>query len=289
MAERKTGTSPSPRTEGADTKLQGGAFSPPYHDLADPTECPFEALPVETVLLIAQYCGSAQNQARLAQASKWLNVIVSPVVYETVCADSEWILPEWVADIAATPLVHAINVGNYDIAKFLLQHGAAVELRENCAGRPVEVTLLHLLATATPSKETCQIMEMLVQRKYVPVDATDAGGLTPLARAAAMGGGDPVLETLKALGADVNYVIPAGNFAPSKSILEAFFEADLDYSWMTAKRVRAARRFIELSGEAGDKDHQRSLLNQCRKELLRPGYEKLKVLEEFIEYLETRL
>ncbi|KAK8066693.1 hypothetical protein PG997_013440 [Apiospora hydei] len=435
MAERKTGTSPSPRTEGADTKLQGGAFSPPYHDLADPTTCPFEALPVETVLLIAHHCDSVQDQAMLAQASKWLNVIVRPIVYETVCADSEWsvlfwaaerghtsilqmidaadkqlcatackpvcpdagcidwnmfrdaretsgdlidnfldkiqpdkdvgntqlhrkwvyedhdyltdynhafctplhlavlnshlstvrflldrgvnvdavsnqiglqqlayetlrpslfapwrMLLEWVANIAVTPLILAIQFGNYDIAKLLLQHGAAVEMRETRANRPVKFTLLHLLATLAPSKEACQFMEILIQQKYVPVDATDAGGLTPLARAAAMDGGDPVLETLKTLGADVNYVIPAINGAYPRSILETCFETELTFNWGIAERVRAAHRLMELSGEAGDKAHQRSLLlNNCMRQRMRYGYPRPKVLEELIEYLEARL
>ncbi|KAK8035540.1 hypothetical protein PG993_010535 [Apiospora rasikravindrae] len=197
--------------------------------------------------------------------------------------------PKWVSDIAVTPLVLAIDVGNYDIAKLLLQHGSAVELCKNGSCLPLEVTLLHLLATVTPSKEACEFMEMLVRRYHVPVDATDAGGLTPLARAAAMDGGDMVLETLMTLGADVNYVIPRRDGDRRKSILDVCFEADPTMHRGLAERLRAARRFIELSGEAGDKEHRRSLLlKQCVNELMRHGRPEPKVLLEFIKYLKAR-
>ncbi|KAK8040981.1 hypothetical protein PG994_013988 [Apiospora phragmitis] len=397
MAERKTGKTPVRPTGGAAAEVEDGVLSQADDQLTDPMNSLFEALAVEIVLLIARCCHNARDQAKLAQANKWLNVIVRTIVYETICADSEWSVIFWAAErghtfilqaidaaskrhhtttcnpgcpvtgfinwdmyredmcytaygvlnyipplryedktmrpkdkwvyaendnptgyynvfckplhlavlnghletvrflldrgvnvdaisnrigmpglayktlipvphvervilgkfelqIAVTPLVLATHYGEYDTTKLLLQHGASVQLRRSLPTRLLRATILHLLDNLPRSKKTCQFVEMLVRRKYALVDAPDPGSLTPLARAAAIEDGGPMMETLKELGADVNYVILT--MGAGQSILDACIRGNLSAaqrSWDIDRRLQAARRFIELGADAGAK------------------------------------
>lgn len=200
--------------------------------------------------------------------------------------------------IAVTAIVIATYHGHYDTADWLLRHWASVKLREYYTGSPLGATLLHLLGNLKETRETPQFVEMLVRQGHVSVDALDRDGRTPLAIAAAMGGGDSLLETLVALGANVNYVIPASNGFFAKSVLQYCIWGHLDIEWdrptwciPIAPRLRGARRLIELGADVGIKGRQLTMLSQRRyltSRFYQENPDQVKALREFMAYHEAR-
>lgn len=204
--------------------------------------------------------------------------------------------------IAVTPLVLATCIGDYETARWLLQRGASAQLRNSRSGNPLGATLLHLLSKLEETSETCRFVETLVRQGHVAVDAADRRGDTALARVAAMGGGESLLATLVALGADVNYVIPARGRTPPQSVLEKCIWAQLgigEVGWWhrvpcvnLAPRLRAARRLIESGAVSSNRGWPRSMLRQCRALTSSPLYlerpDALEPLREFMAFLKAK-
>ncbi|KAK8001623.1 hypothetical protein PG991_013845 [Apiospora marii] len=219
-------------------------------------------------------------------------------------------------EIAVTPLVLATYVGNYDIARWLLQHGASAQLRTFQLNYLLGATLLHLMSKFKERKDTPRFMETLVREGYVSVDAPDCFGHTPLARVAKMGGGHSLLDTLLALGADVNYVIQTPRPGYTKSLLqncawELLAPERVGGLHMTgypniAPRLRGARRLIESGADPEIRGWQLSMMRNCQiladgrfclvgdmvcrcdigSHKMRP--DELKALHDFMAFLEAK-
>ncbi|KAK8047449.1 hypothetical protein PG996_015513 [Apiospora saccharicola] len=206
--------------------------------------------------------------------------------------------------IAVTPLVLATYRGEYDTAQWLLQHGASSQFLwySRREGNTLRATLLHLLSKFEERSDTppvCGDARAAGSRRgrcsglFWPHSAGQSGG---------DGGGDSLLETLVTLGANVNYVIPAKNGAPAKSLLEHCIRGHLDTDgagwWQISEcrsivpRLRGARRLIELGADPEIRGGQLSVLSQCRilagSRLYLEQLDELKALHEFMAFLEAK-
>ncbi|KAK8856770.1 palmitoyltransferase AKR1 [Apiospora arundinis] len=81
----------------------------PWHQLTDPTKCPFKDQPVEIVQLVAQHCDSAMDMAAFSGTSKWLHVIVSPIVYDRTIVECRWWVIFWAAEHGYTSMFQRIK------------------------------------------------------------------------------------------------------------------------------------------------------------------------------------
>ncbi len=105
------------------------------------------------------------------------------------------LFPAWLQ--AATPLHQAIQVGNTDLARLLVENGAEVEATDSDGLAP-----LHLAAV----KGEKLLVELLLT-SGADVDVRNAHGYTPL-HLAVEGGFTEVAELLISYGADVNAAVP---------------------------------------------------------------------------------
>ncbi|KAK8032095.1 hypothetical protein PG990_001829 [Apiospora arundinis] len=91
------------------TGLEVGTTRQSWHQLTDPKKCPFKDQPVEIVRLVAQHCDSAMGMAALVGTSKWLHVIVSPIVYDKIIVECRWWVIFWAAEHGYTSILQRIK------------------------------------------------------------------------------------------------------------------------------------------------------------------------------------
>ena len=98
---------------------------------------------------------------------------------------------------AATPLHHAIQAGNTDLARLLVENGAEVSATDSDGLAP-----LHLAAVNGE-----KLLVELLLTSGADVDVRNVHGFTPL-HLAVEGGFQEVVELLISYGADVNAMAP---------------------------------------------------------------------------------
>jgi hypothetical protein len=153
--------------------------------------------------------------------------------------------------VTLSPLHLSIITGQIEVARFLLDRNADLNVMRLHISQPSGITALHLAA----AYGLLPIVRMIGQRPGVNLDALDMDGQSPMLYAAQNEVGHASFEVLKALGANLDAVVHDRRGSPHSLLVDM----------IRGIKWRAAVKLIDLGASLAVEEGQPTLLQECEK------------------------